>query len=1016
MKLQVVGNKLIVEYNEDGFTKDNVRAITAVGESTKKLLLTGKHESIGEKGIGFKSVFGVAKSVEIHSNGFDFILNGDQPTVPMKCSAKKGIVGTQMIYELKENALNDYFTEEKVIPLCLCLRKLKKLDINGISIQIYDEDKKRTISINGKDYELEKYRYDFEIDDVDAIKERTSDHESISGEQYVAYYALPRGLKLTNCNLYTGLPVSKVECHIPLIIDAPFELTTARDDVLQCLWNNLVKEAVYEGIIGLIDDKKYDIKLDVLKYVNYQKVGSENVIATFSSDYLNGFSWYRELRELEILPCLYEDNYIAPGREAFIVPDIIADVACIDKDYKFAGTVIDTRHKGKYKDLLEYLGCYFCDTEDQLTFISKKVDKYLSDNKMRDNLYKHLASIREDIEDEGYEELVPELPIFPVRYAKGTEYVKYTGNLYTHETQISSAEYLILDTNIMTYDLCQSILGAGIRINELSQEVFDAKYRDNLEGIIQSDNKSDKEVAEYLLHEFKYNRKALAKCIVSLKGLFDEIPMKMESGVYKRESKFSNKDDLIFVGNVIPMLCVSEEYREFAEFLECEDILKMHYSDIDFEMPDGITDEEIQDILDRFENALDILNGLIRDKVITDEQIAKFDLYFSGESSEDDDEEDEYEPFPGRKIKNPAQLKSHIEDIFYNNPNPYITKLIPQRKPKFTLNKAAYTDSMYLSTVNRNKCFCQMCRERTAINYIERNDVQAMPKYGWEQMYLSLCLKCSKDYVALRRVKSVWKSFIQEIMSTEIDMGDEVIEIDIGDRTISFTAVHLAEIKNILILESHDDRTFDDKGALIKDVDMANNPEELSHHDGEASSDVGGRRTTASIKKPSNNKWIVHGANNDFRTIPVTYSADNVSLNQESMVIDSDSIHLSLKDTVLFSAKSMDQYMVVRFVLKNNEHRSLELNARRVKVNGHEICERIAINIPDEKKDIQYITFAIPVDELPYIRGLHEINRISLYVEAIIDDSGNKTQLESEAVYFNTSGKIVDRRGLEKYK
>ena len=65
--------------------------------------------------------------------------------------------------------------------------------------------------------------------------------------------------------------------------------------------------------------------------------------------------------------------------------------------------------------------------------------------------------------------------------------------------------------------------------------------------------------------------------------------------------------------------------REFAEFLECEDILKMHYSDIDFEMPDGITDEEIQDILDRFENALDILNGLIRDKVITDEQIAKFD-------------------------------------------------------------------------------------------------------------------------------------------------------------------------------------------------------------------------------------------------------------------------------------------------------------------------------------------------------------------------------------------------------
>uniref|UniRef100_UPI00398E4A41 uncharacterized protein isoform X2 n=1 Tax=Pristiophorus japonicus TaxID=55135 RepID=UPI00398E4A41 len=58
---------IILLNNEYGFEEKNIRAICDVGCSTK-----GKHEYgyIGQKGIGFKSVFKVTDRPEIHSNGF----------------------------------------------------------------------------------------------------------------------------------------------------------------------------------------------------------------------------------------------------------------------------------------------------------------------------------------------------------------------------------------------------------------------------------------------------------------------------------------------------------------------------------------------------------------------------------------------------------------------------------------------------------------------------------------------------------------------------------------------------------------------------------------------------------------------------------------------------------------------------------------------------------------------------------------------------------------------------------
>jgi len=61
-------DRIIIDSNEDGFSKSNIRAICSVGNSTKK------HSAgyIGEKGIGFKSVFKIAQKVHIQSGPFSF--------------------------------------------------------------------------------------------------------------------------------------------------------------------------------------------------------------------------------------------------------------------------------------------------------------------------------------------------------------------------------------------------------------------------------------------------------------------------------------------------------------------------------------------------------------------------------------------------------------------------------------------------------------------------------------------------------------------------------------------------------------------------------------------------------------------------------------------------------------------------------------------------------------------------------------------------------------------------------
>ena len=70
--------KIIVTSNELGFEPRNVFGLTGIAEESKNVTTDIE---IGEKGIGFKSVFGITDKIVVQSGYFSFILKNYNPAV-----------------------------------------------------------------------------------------------------------------------------------------------------------------------------------------------------------------------------------------------------------------------------------------------------------------------------------------------------------------------------------------------------------------------------------------------------------------------------------------------------------------------------------------------------------------------------------------------------------------------------------------------------------------------------------------------------------------------------------------------------------------------------------------------------------------------------------------------------------------------------------------------------------------------------------------------------------------------
>ena len=125
-----------IDCNEDGFSEKNVKEICRIGASTKAVV-DRERGFIGEKGIGFKSVFKVADTVHISSGPWSFRFDRRKQLgmiAPILESFPSDIIPghTQILLDIHEESQADKINSElqKIKPeLLIFLRKLKVINI-----------------------------------------------------------------------------------------------------------------------------------------------------------------------------------------------------------------------------------------------------------------------------------------------------------------------------------------------------------------------------------------------------------------------------------------------------------------------------------------------------------------------------------------------------------------------------------------------------------------------------------------------------------------------------------------------------------------------------------------------------------------------------------------------------------------------------------------------------------------------------------------------------------------------
>ena len=131
---------LCIYNNERGFTEEDIHGICSIGQSTKTDKKTSG--SIGEKGIGFKSVFKISSYPHIFSNGFSIRLNDESYIDPdwveeLPKEVKVETSNTCILLPLKKG-MYDYVCESLLnyeSNTSIFLDKLKKIEISIPSIK-----------------------------------------------------------------------------------------------------------------------------------------------------------------------------------------------------------------------------------------------------------------------------------------------------------------------------------------------------------------------------------------------------------------------------------------------------------------------------------------------------------------------------------------------------------------------------------------------------------------------------------------------------------------------------------------------------------------------------------------------------------------------------------------------------------------------------------------------------------------------------------------------------------------
>lgn len=786
--LKLTGDKVLTaEYNEVGFSRANIRAITAIGESTKNKLFKGQYDAIGEKGVGFKTIFSVASKVIIRSGEFSFFLTDKEPTIPrqIKPSEQEPTSGTRMEISLKDPNSFPSYKEKEVLELCLCLCKLRYIKIGDHTISIEDNGEERKIIIDKRQHIFRRFTHAFTITDEMALEERKNGMRETLPEQVITCFVPEKGGS-SNYALYNGLP-TKHRMNIPMAIDAPFALTTSREEIEtgNSAWNNIIRKELYSAIMAVIDAQKTEEREKVFRFAKFipRRHGSTTIYDNDISDckYLSSYDFLSDLMESKILPTFDHDVFGVPSEKAaFRYPEAANIIFRTVPQDEYAGirpsSVIDVKSQD-FEAVLNALECKAAPFECAFRVIAKHAEQFIRQEEFRSKAYEFLQDISssQNISSTLTEQL-KQLAIIPVygKTAGSVEYIRWADDsIFVKKNANTSAEdYFVLDENLLPKTCCERMFDANI--NEMTFEWEQKRYNDHLKEIIQG---SDIEaIYRFLMNEF-HSGTLQRNDSFSILAFYEDLPLKNELGdIVKTPLFLCNQPAGYFPVKMIQKLIVHKECHDFATFMPCGELSDIHYDDIDYY--EELTADDVETLLDDyFINSEEILRGFYRDRPLSDKLLNDYDLGYLAFGLIYDYEEFE---FPSAPVKDRNRLKEYVRRQ-WEDPVKVISVKVERNVQKgqtkdgsiFELETDdARSEALNIYTPegghNIKICFCQMCRKAKPYKFIEVNNIEKSPEYFFPQLRIALCLECSKIFESLRINGAIREKYLASIREAEI--------------------------------------------------------------------------------------------------------------------------------------------------------------------------------------------------------------------------------------------------------
>jgi hypothetical protein len=309
LKFVIDNEKILIQNNEKGFSEPNVRAICDLGRTTK----SKKFGYIGEKGIGFKSVFRVSDTPQIFSNGFQFAFKRKDLddklsfVVPHWIENVPDYINTKItniILPLRDEVKEELSKFNELDPiLILFLHKLKNIKIsntyNNDNSEVLLTKKHGKVEIShlkGKEYYL-------------LIRKSLNIRQKFQGEEEKR-----KGVEETE--LILAFPVKpdgsayvvkaqKVFAFLPtrgygfnFIIQADFLVPANREDIHKDkLWNKWLRDNISSVFLIAVENFKQD---EFLKETYYNFIPlSDEITDDFFSPVVNQI--HRDLRDCECI-------------------------------------------------------------------------------------------------------------------------------------------------------------------------------------------------------------------------------------------------------------------------------------------------------------------------------------------------------------------------------------------------------------------------------------------------------------------------------------------------------------------------------------------------------------------------------------------------------------------------------------------------------------------------------------------------------------------------------------------